>query len=451
MAEEDKTIPEDFLLELFKACIDKRNVFESVRQHLKMHYISDSSYKKVWKQINSKYLLSNGKSITLGALKLDLRNDFNCIEILSEIQEKTIEDYSILMSSFEDYLKQKMFIILFKDSSEFYNKGSKEKAYLTLKEGAEKISNFNIRDKYYERVFKDFSERQTERTLRESKDKIPTNFDELDLYTFGGFERGDAVLWVGDSGVGKSQLLIHLALAASRRRYKCGLIVAEGTRKQLMDRIDAAWTGTIYNEMKLGNINHEKYEKYLKIAEKMIENDILIECYEKFNSSSIVDVRNTVIEWKKMYGDLAMLGLDYFELFEPGDDIKYQPNDERFRQKEIGRAIKNLAVEQNLLIHVPTQASSISPTDLNDPDFFMTRYNLSEDKGKLRPFDGLITMNQTRDEKRNKVMRLYADKLREYESGQIMYIVQNLSRARFYDRKKTLDLLSEMGITEDEN
>jgi len=79
----------------------------------------------------------------------------------------------------------------------------------------------------------------------------------------------------------------------------------------------------------------------------------------------------------------------------------------------------------------------------------MTREYLSEDKGKIRPFDYHYTFNQTyeeynhKDEKGNDapIMRIFEDKSREYKSGRIATIITKFSRSRFYDRQKTIRLV----------
>jgi hypothetical protein len=97
-------------------------------------------------------------------------------------------------------------------------------------------------------------------------------------------------------------------------------------------------------------------------------------------------------------------------------------------------------MEFKCVVHTATQATSIPKEVKDDPENLLTRYNLSEDKGKIQPFDIFFTINQTSDEKEDEVMRIYADKLREYKSGQVFTIANNFSRARFYDRKRTLAL-----------
>ena len=102
--------------------------------------------------------------------------------------------------------------------------------------------------------------------------------------------------------------------------------------------------------------------------------------------------------------------------------------------------MKMLAMEFNAVVHTATQSSNIPEECKNDPEFVITRAQLSEDKGKIRPFDIFITINQTRDEMKEEIMRLHTDKLRDYKNGDPIHIANNFSCARFYDRKRTLEM-----------
>ena len=53
--------------------------------------------------------------------------------------------------------------------------------------------------------------------------------------------------------------------------------------------------------------------------------------------------------------------------------------------------------------------------------------------------DIFITINQTRDEAKEEVMRLHTDKLRDYKNGSPIHICNNFAYARFYDRKRTMN------------
>ena len=142
---------------------------------------------------------------------------------------------------------------------------------------------------------------------------------------------------------------------------------------------------------------------------------------------------------EKLYGKIDVIIIDYLELLEVGDGHVYTPGEERFRQAKLAKGMKMLAMEFNAVVHTATQANNIPDENKQDPEFVITRSNLSEDKGKIRPFDIFITINQTRDEAKEEVMRLHTDKLRDYKNGNPIRICNNFAYARFYDRKRTLN------------
>ena len=143
---------------------------------------------------------------------------------------------------------------------------------------------------------------------------------------------------------------------------------------------------------------------------------------------------------EKTHGKIDVIIIDYLELLEVGDGHVYTPGEERFRQAKLAKGMKMLAMEFNAVVHTATQSSNIPEENKQDPEFVITRAQLSEDKGKIRPFDIFITINQTRDEAKEEVMRLHTDKLRDYKNGNPIHICNNFSYARFYDRKRTLNM-----------
>ena len=206
-----------------------------------------------------------------------------------------------------------------------------------------------------------------------------------------------------------------------------------------MNRYDAAWTGTLYSDVKIGDIPRNKLEIGRRVIDKLRRTDIMVSSEETFNAKTIVDVRRELQEMERAYGKIDVVIIDYLELLEVGDGHNYSPGEERFRQAKLAKAMKMLAMEFNVVVHTATQSSNIPEECKNDPEFVITRAQLSEDKGKIRPFDIFITINQTRDEARDEIMRLHTDKLRDYKNGDPIHICNNFAYARFYDRKRTMD------------
>lgn len=437
----------NFVVELIAAALERRTVFEIVKQYLKFSYLQEEAEKKLWQWVTKRYDLT-GKVPTIGQIQQQFVDDERVLEKLEEIGDVEIDEnggYELIIDSFEKFIKKMKFLEVNDKIADTYNRGDKEGAWELFVKSAEDFSKFSIQDAKFETVFGDFAERQAKRKSEDwnFRYKIPTGIDELDYRLggeCGGPETGECVLWLGDSGAGKSQCLTSVGIAAARQGFRVAHFQLEGTKEQCLNRYDAAWTGTLYQDVKLGNITAKKMEVTKRIIKKLRKTDIIVSSEETFNAKTLVDIRRELKEMEKKYGKIDVIIIDYLELLELGDGHRYTPSEERFRQAKLAKGMKMLAMEFNAVVHTATQSSNIPEEQKNDPEFVITRAQLNEDKGKCRPMDVFVTINQTRDERKEEIMRLYIDKAREYKSGDIIYICNNFAYARFYDRKRTMDM-----------
>lgn len=443
------TLASEYVIELWALALRKQSIFDVVRQYLKFSYLQDEAQKRLW-QWTTKSADRTGRIPTIGQLQQQFGEDEAVLDILDavravEVADDDLADDNAVIEPFERFIKKMMFLEVNDRITELYNRGKKEEAWAEFVKGAENFSNFTIQQAKFETVFGDFLTRQL---LRQSEDynkryKVPTGIDELDFRlggASGGPETGEFVLWLGESGRGKSQCLVHLGVTAARHGFRVAHFQLEGTREQCMNRYDAAWTGTLYSDVKIGNIPAKKMEVTKRIIEKLSRTDIIVSSEETFNAKTVLDVRRELDEMQKTYGKIDVIIIDYLELLEVGDGHHYTPSEERFRQSKLAKAMKTLAMEYNAVVHTATQTNDVPEECRNDPDFVITRSYLNEDKGKVRPVDIFVTLNQTRDEYSDGVMRLHTDKLRDYQNGNPIHICTNFARARFYDRKRTLDI-----------
>lgn len=440
-----ENLTSEFILELFKAAFEKDYVFEILVQYLKYSYLTYDYEKKFWKKALQLYKLKT-KIPTLGLIQVELRKDEKAKDFIVDIKDAKLKDVRSIVESFQEFIKESKFVEIFEKAGDLYNRGEDSQAFKEFQKGSEEMAAFSIQDKVYKKVFKGFNERHAKRQINEERTKVPFYIDRLDEITYGGSETGETVLVTAESGIGKSQYLIHRAIQTARSGKDVMLFQIEGTERQVMDRLDSAWTGALYHDMKRGMIDDKRYKKLRPIIKKM-SGEIYVEAFEKFGGATDTDIKNSVMEAKKMYPNIKLVLIDYMELMSLNDGVNYGPRDERFRQQKIGRFMKELAMEQDVAVDTVTQASNL-PSDLKkDPSFHMTREFLSEDKGKIRPFDYHFTLNQTYDEMkfvdrdgtRASIIRMYADKIREYQSGQSIPIITNFKSARFYDRRRTIE------------
>jgi replicative DNA helicase len=437
----------DFVTELLAVALKRRTVFDVMRQYLKYSFLQTESEKKLYQWLVKRYELT-GQIPTIGQAQQQFSDDEKVLDKIADISEVDVDDdYNVdgLIDSFERFIKKMKFLEANDKITDLYNAGKKEQAWDMFVKYAEEFGKFSIKDAKFETVFGDFAVRQAR---RQSEDynvrfKIPTGIDEID-YRLGGDnggpETGECVLWLGESGAGKSQVLVHLGVTAARQGRRVAHFQLEGTREQCLNRYDAAWTGTLYQDIKLGNIPPKKMDVTQKVVKKLCKTDIIVSSEETFNAKTLTDVRRELGEMEKVYGKIDVIIIDYLELLEVGDGHVYTPGEERFRQAKLAKGMKMLAMEFNAVVHTATQSSSVPEENKQDPEFVITRAQLSEDKGKIRPFDIFITLNQTRDEMTNETMRLHTDKLRDYKNGNPIHICTNFAYARFYDRKRTLNM-----------
>lgn len=443
----DNTLASNFVVELLAAALERRTVFDIARQYLKYSYLQEEAEKKLWQWVTKRYDLT-GKVPTLGQIQQQFSDDDGVLEKLEEIGDVEIDEnggHELIIETFEKFIKKMKFLEVNDKIADTYNRGDKEGAWALFVKSAEEFSNFSIQSAKFETVFGDFVERQAKRKSEDwqFRFKIPTGIDELDYRLggeSGGPETGEAVLWLGDSGAGKSQCLVNIGINAARQGFRVAHFQLEGTKEQCLNRYDAAWTGTLYQDVKLGNITAKKMEVTKRIIKKLRKTDIIVSSEETFNAKTILDIRRELKEMEKKYGKIDVIIIDYLELLELGDGHRYTPSEERFRQAKLAKGMKMLAMEFNAVVHTATQSSNIPEEQKNDPEFVITRAQLNEDKGKCRPMDVFVTINQTRDERKEETMRLYIDKARAYKSGDIIHICNNFAYARFYDRKRTMNM-----------
>lgn len=443
----NEILASDFVIEIFAYALNDVKFFDIIRKYLKYNYLQTEAEKKLLKWIFTRYD-KTGRIPTSGQIRQNFIEDEKVLELYLEVSEVDTDDigFEEVVRQFEAYVKKMLFLDANDRITDLYNKGNRDGAWDLFVKYADDFSKFTIQDAKFETVFSDFELRQTRRKSEDwnKRYKIPTAIDELDYRLGGengGVETGECVLWLGDSGAGKSQCLVHLGIAAARQGFRVAHFQLEGTKEQCLNRYDAAWTGTLYKDMKLGNITEKKLDVSRKIIEKLRKSDIIVSSEETFNAKTLVDVRRELKEMEKKYGKIDVVLIDYLELLEVGDGHNYTPSEERFRQAKLARGMKMIAMEFNCVVHTATQSSSI-PEDLkNDHEFVITRAQLSEDKGKIRPFDIFVTINQTRDEAKDEIMRLHTDKLREHKNGTPIMIANNFAYSRFYDRKRTFSMI----------
>lgn len=444
MAEKQKkqVLTESFLVELFKSCISNLNVLEVIYQHLEFNYLPEESYKKVWKMIKENYELTN-HCATIGILNEKLKDDQKALKLLVEIKKCKIPEIDNIFPTFETFIKEVRFIELYTETGKLWNAGDQEKAIKILATESEKINSFALKEGLYGKVFAGFAKRQEERKNKDHQAelKVPFGIHCMDFDTRGGGRVGTSGLLLGRSGTGKTTFLRWVGICAARIGLRVIHFQIEGTEDECMEAYDAAWTGTTLEDIEYGGISKQNMKIVKDVADDMIfkRAEIFVIAPEEFGSLFIEDCDDSIEEIEKIYGKISLVLFDNLELFETKGKFFNSEMGERKRREALANKITTISIKRKLFALATTQANDIRPDRYNNPDFVMTRSDISEFKGMIKPFSYFWTWNMTQDEKENNMGRLYADKYRKHKDGQIRTICTHLETGRFYDSAKTVD------------
>lgn len=441
-----------FLNELFLMAFYKKDVVEIITEHLKYQYIPKEfeQYKKILRSIITIYK-NNSTLPTFGVIAQQHEKDLKVQETLVEIKESQFGDKELILSTLEEFIKKSKFVDLNTKLKTMYNDGKHEEAITLQAKESEEIVNFSLKqsDKYLSRVFGDFDKRLIQRLDKvesgaDKMDKVPFGIEPLDIITYGGMDVTDTALVIMRSGVGKSTWLKWTGVEAARKHRNILHIQLEGSQEECELKYDQVWTATLYNDLRKGNIDEKKYEKLQQVVNymKSHNNDIYVHAFEQFNTASMVDVRNLLMDFEKR-GHIDLVIIDYLKYLHPGDGIKYgaSTQDVKMKKENTSDRIKNIAKEFGTRVIIADQASDVPKDIWNDPTKVLTRHNIAGAKNLPDSYSFVFTGNQTDDERKNKIIRIHTDKLRHYKlPDNNIKIVTNYEYGRFYDYKRTREL-----------
>lgn len=442
---EEKKLSDDFIVEIIKCCLTSQKFLEICIKNLKYQYLYTDCQKKVVKSIFEHFQITNNLP-TIGIIGQIHSSDVDVITLLTKVKKVSIEkeQENEIIDLLEVFLKDSRFRLLYDKLGDLYNEGKKKEAIDLLSSESELIQKFSLKDSLYTTVFKDYLNRQISRENEKDTillEKLTFGIHELDDLTRGGFNKGTSTLILAGSGVGKSTILRWVGLCNARLGRRVVHFQAEGTERECLDAYDAGWTSIDLHDIELGSIPESKKHKILKAQRDIISNggEIYVYASESFDSMSINEAREILLDIKQVHGNPDLVIFDYLEIFTVKGQYGTSESSERKRREDIANKITNIAIEFKCGTIAATQAQDIPTDKLNNEGFVLTRTHISEFKGCVKPFSYFITLNQTQDEYECEILRIWVDKFRKYKRPKKpIYIYQSRKNGRFYDSKKTL-------------
>jgi len=250
-----------------------------------------------------------------------------------------------------------------------------------------------------ELYFINWPERLRRRAIQEGLQIIPTGISDLDVLIGGGIHGGQIGLWMGPTSRGKSAALGHCGKRAVIMRKRVIHYTFEMPQDEVCSRYDASFTKVnMHDLLDKEDVVAGKLEKY----GVRMGNRLIVKGYST-KQASIQTIRNHIYQCCSFGFEPDLILIDYLDLVKPPRRYK----ERRDELTAVAEAMKGLALELKKPIWSATQAQRAAISMETH-----TEENVSEDIGKINTVDIAITMNQTRDEVRQKVMRLFLAKNR---------------------------------------
>lgn len=439
----------EFLYELYGTVLRNDLLCSVVSQHMRKEYLPDRSFQRIQEMIATHYRTYKSPP-SYAVLSQTFREDYDALELIDTFREcDEGQSCEVMTDMLEGYIKGVRLQSVYAEVGKLYNQNQQVKAEKTLREYAEWLAGFTLKNSSFIDVAATFKERfqknrKQEEEEEQSMQSRVTRFyiPYLDVLNGGRNLRGQLTCFLASTGVGKSHIAKWIGVRAN---IDDGLHILhfqlEGSEEEALN----AYSGGLisknayfFERGKISDVEMRRLEKQVA----SYAGSIIVRSYPRFNAQvSTLDIKNSIAEYRKLKGhnpDIVII--DSMDLLTDANRRTWGADHERAKRITVANDLKDLASDESVWI-VVTYQSTIEDRDwLNDERNVLTEYNCSEAKGLARPCTHLISLNQSSAERKENVMRLHIAKSRFFKKGDTIKIATDYDNEIFYDMQRTLSL-----------
>ncbi len=171
---------------------------------------------------------------------------------------------------------------------------------------------------------------------------VPTGFHDLDDL-LGGMQRSDLIIIAARPGVGKTSLMLSMALNAARLgdNARVAIFSLEMSTEQLVQRLVSAETGISGQKLRTGELSSDEYDRFLDSVGRLGRLNLFIDDTPAITPAQM---RTKCRRLQREHG-LDLIIVDYLQLMNSG----LSRNDNRVQEiSYISRNLKEIAREFNV-------------------------------------------------------------------------------------------------------
>jgi len=175
---------------------------------------------------------------------------------------------------------------------------------------------------------------------------VPTGFAEIDAILYG-LQATDLIIVAGRPGMGKTSLMLGMALAAAASGTGVEFHTLEMSRKQLVQRLIAQVAGLSMTRLRQGNLNDDEWRAYLRASERIAALPLWIDGSATLSPTRLRTKARRAVARK----GIGLIIVDYLQLM-----VTAGKNENRTQEvSQITRGLKALAMELNVPVMAGAQ------------------------------------------------------------------------------------------------
>jgi len=179
---------------------------------------------------------------------------------------------------------------------------------------------------------------------------IPSGFKDLD-HLLSGLQKSDLLIFAARPGMGKTAMLVNIALHAARLKQRVGFITLEMGTKQIIQRMVATETGINLKMLRTGKIHNGDWQKFIDATARIADFQIFI---DDTSALTPAQIRQRVQRWKHQHG-IDLLIVDYLQKM--GSGSAFRPDNRVQEVSYFARSLKDMAKDFNIPVLSAAQLS----------------------------------------------------------------------------------------------
>jgi hypothetical protein len=351
--------------------------------------------------------------------------------VLDMVRQKPVTDEAAIRDQTLDFIKRQIFRQSFIDGRDLFQSDNVDAAYDLVQRGLDELSRVQFETPDRQWLYAEFADRHIERqrVMAEGSYYTGTGLPDVDRLLGGGAYPGFCGCFLAHPKAGKTTLLTNIGAVAARAYLRKVLhVVLEGSGKQIADRYDTIFTEELYQNVRAGEIDASKYALAFREMESIRGNCVLRAFTDKWDHD-VTDIWTEMRELERLHGwEPEVIVLDYVDLLRgrPKAGGYSTPTE---NHKAASEDVKTLA-NRGYALWTVSQVQRPREEHFDDVQTILKSREIADCYARIRIFDFIGSINQTREERKQGYMRGYIELFRDGEADHEFVMAADFHRMR---------------------